>query len=84
MQRADVPEPSAWCIHGNLHKRFSNARILLHCHPPCTTAQAALVGPALYPICQNTAGFFNRVAIDTGFCGIADNDAEGQRLATSF
>ena len=84
MQREDAPDPSAWCIHGNLHKRVAHARILLHCHPPYTTALAALADPTLYPICQNTARFFNRVAVDTGFDGIADNDAEGQRLAASF
>ena len=84
MAREDAPDPSAWCIHGNVHKRVPHARVLLHCHPPYTTALAGLADPTLYPICQNTARFFDRVAIDSGFDGIADNDAEGQRLAAGF
>ena len=72
MTRPDAPDPSAWCIHGNLHKRVTHARVLLHCHPPYTTALAGLADPTPYPICQNTARFFNRVAVEMGFDGIAE------------
>ncbi len=36
------------------------------------------------PIDQNTARFFNRVAVDTEFGGMADDAAEGARIAGSF
>ena len=41
---------------------------------------ASLADPAIKPIEQNTARYFNRVAIDRGYGGIADNDEEGRRL----
>jgi ribulose-5-phosphate 4-epimerase/fuculose-1-phosphate aldolase len=81
MQRPDAPDPSAWCIHGSIHANVPQARCLLHLHPPYATAVASLADPEIKPIDQNTARYYNRVAIDTGFGGIADNQAEGERLA---
>ena len=84
MNRPDAPDPSAWCIHGHLHAGAPQARCILHCHPPYATAIAALADPEIKPIEQNTARFYNRVAIDLGFDGIADNDAEGERLVKAL
>ena len=81
MQRPDAPDTSAWAIHGGFHANLSHARCLLHCHPTYATALAALADPELKPIEQNTARFFNRMAIDLEFGGIADDRAEGARLA---
>jgi ribulose-5-phosphate 4-epimerase/fuculose-1-phosphate aldolase len=81
MKRADAPDPSAWCIHGRIHANLPQARCLLHLHPPYATALAALAEPDLKPIDQNTARFFNRLAIDLDYAGIADDRAEGDRLA---
>jgi ribulose-5-phosphate 4-epimerase/fuculose-1-phosphate aldolase len=81
MSRPDAPDASAWCIHGNIHARVPNARCLLHCHPPYATAIAALADPELKPIEQNTARFYNQIQVDLGFGGVADDDAEGERLA---
>jgi ribulose-5-phosphate 4-epimerase/fuculose-1-phosphate aldolase len=84
MNRPNAPDPSAWCIHGAIHRARPQARVLLHCHPPYTTALACLKDPALKPIDQNTARFFGLVGIDTGFDGIADDAQEGARLAAAF
>lgn len=81
MQRDDAPDPSAWCIHSSIHRKNHRARVLLHCHPPYTTALSALQDPSIKPIDQTSALFFNRVAVDTGFSGIADDMEEGERLA---
>lgn len=81
MQRADAPDATAWCIHGRIHARVPRARCILHVHPPYATALAALADPTLKPIDQNTARFFRRVAIDTEYGGMADELAEGERLA---
>src|SRR5208283_5006291 len=80
MQRPDAPDPSAWCIHGRIHAAVPTARCVLHVHPPYATALAALADPDLKPIDQCTARFFNRIAIDRAFGGIADARAEGDRL----
>jgi len=84
MSRPDAPDPSAWCIHGHLHAGVPQARCILHAHPPYATAIACLADPEVKPIDQNTARFYNRVAVDLAFGGIADNDAEGERLARVF
>lgn len=84
LERDDAPEISAWCIHGAVHKAVPQARVLLHCHPPYATALASLKNPEMLPIDQNTARFFNRVSVDLNFGGIADDEAEGERIANAF
>ena len=84
MTRADAPDPSAWCIHGAIHRNLSHGRVLLHLHPPYATALMGLKDPTLKPIDQSTARFYNRVAVDLSFGGIADDKAEGERLARAF
>ncbi|MEE9320353.1 MAG: class II aldolase/adducin family protein [Granulosicoccus sp.] len=81
MHRANAPEPTAWCIHGAIHAALPHARVLLHCHPPYATTLACLKDPAMKAIDQNTARFHGRVAVDLQFGGLADNTAEGQRIA---
>ena len=81
LSKEDAPDPSAWCIHSQVHKAIPRAKALLHCHPPYATALSGLLDPSIKPIDQNTAKFFNRVAIDLEFDGLADNEDEGQRIA---
>lgn len=80
MQRPDAPDPSAWAIHGRIHAALPRARCILHLHPPYATALSTLRNPALLPIDGNTARFFGRVAIDTGYDGVASSEDEGQRV----
>jgi ribulose-5-phosphate 4-epimerase/fuculose-1-phosphate aldolase len=82
MSRDDAPDPSAWSIHGAIHAAHPQARCVLHVHSAYATAVACLADPAIPPIDQNAARFFNRVAIDRHYGGIADNVAEGRRLAS--
>ena len=80
MGREDAPDPSAWSIHSTIHANVPRARVVLHCHPTYATALAGLKDPAIKPIDQNTARFFNRMTIDLGFGGLANNDEEGHRI----
>jgi len=75
------PDETAWCIHGRVHALATHARCVLHVHPPYATALAGLADPEIKPIDQNTARFYNRVAYDLGFGGMATSNAEGERLA---
>jgi ribulose-5-phosphate 4-epimerase/fuculose-1-phosphate aldolase len=84
MNRPDAPDPSAWCIHGNLHAKLPQARCVLHLHPPYATALASLADPEIKPIDQNTARFYNRVAIDTDYGGIAHVQEEGERITNAL
>lgn len=81
MDRPDAPDPSAWCLHGALHTACPQSRVILHCHPPFATALCGLADPSILPIDQNTARFFERVALDLAFGGMADEAAEGARIA---
>lgn len=80
---ADHPDvdATAWSIHGQIHQRLPDARAVLHLHPVYTTAVACLAQPKVPPIDQNTARYFNRIAVDDMYGGMADTEAEGARLA---
>jgi ribulose-5-phosphate 4-epimerase/fuculose-1-phosphate aldolase len=84
MHRPNAPDPSAWCIHGAIHRKRPAARVLLHCHPPYATALASLEDPTMKPIDQNTARFYGMVGVDLDYGGIADDQQEGDRLAEAF
>ncbi|PRZ43297.1 class II aldolase/adducin family protein [Tritonibacter scottomollicae] len=79
-----APDASAWCVHGTLHRRKPNAKVILHAHSPYATALACLKDPTLVPIDNNTARFHGRTAYDLDFGGIADAVEEGERLADSL
>ena len=84
LTRPDAPDASAWTVHGAIHRVRPSVRVLLHCHPPYATALSTLKDPSLKPLDNNTARFFNRVGIDQGFGGIADDAEEGRRLAAAL
>jgi ribulose-5-phosphate 4-epimerase/fuculose-1-phosphate aldolase len=84
MNRSDAPDASAWTIHGTVHRQCPAARVIIHCHPPHATALATLADPRMLPLDNNTARFWGRLAIDQGFGGIADEAAEGERLAAAL
>ncbi len=84
MDGPDAPDASAWTIHGTIHRLAPEARVVLHCHPVHSTALAMLADPVMKPLDNNTARFFNRVAYDRGFGGIADEAEEGLRLVRSL
>jgi len=84
MQQPNAPDPSAWCIHGAVHRQVPQAQVLLHCHPPYATALAALKDPMLKPIDQCTARFTGMVGVDLDYGGIADNEMEGKRIAAAL
>ncbi|MBE9637213.1 class II aldolase/adducin family protein [Salipiger mangrovisoli] len=80
----DAPDASAWCVHGTLHRRKPEAKVILHCHSPYATALSCLADPTVVPIDNNTARFYGRTAYDLDFGGIADAEEEGERLADSL
>lgn len=83
MDRPDAPDPTAWCIHGAMHRNHPNARCLLHVHPKYSLALACLKDPSMPPIDQNTARFYGRIAFDDGFSGMGLGD-EAERLTTKL
>ena len=81
MRKPNAPDLTAWSLHGRLHALLPQARCIIHLHTPYATALASLADPEIRPIDQNTARFFNRVAFDMGYGGMANSDEEGERLA---
>lgn len=81
MQKPNAPDLTAWSLHGRLHAALPHARCIIHLHPKYATVVASLANPEIKPIDQNTARFFNRVAVDMQYGGMANSDEEGDRLA---
>ncbi|PAV26070.1 hypothetical protein CF392_07745 [Tamilnaduibacter salinus] len=74
-------DPTAWAIHGAMHRRGRDVGCILHCHSLYATALACLANPELPPIEQNAMRFFERLRIDHGFEGMGLGD-EAERLAS--
>ncbi|MGL4296806.1 MAG: class II aldolase and adducin N-terminal domain-containing protein [Aestuariivirga sp.] len=81
MNRPDAPDLTAWCLHGRLHAALPQARCIIHLHPTYGTVLASLTDPEILPIDQNTARFYNRVAFDLDYGGMANTTEEGDRIA---
>ncbi len=80
MKRPDAPDPTAWGLHGGIHKHCRHARCVMHVHSIFATVLASLADSRLPPIDQNCATFFNRVVIDDEYGGLAFEE-EGERCA---
>jgi ribulose-5-phosphate 4-epimerase/fuculose-1-phosphate aldolase len=77
MTRPDAPDPTAWGLHGAIHRLCPHARVAMHVHSIHATVLATLDDPGLPPIDQNCAVFFNRYAIDDEYGGLAfEEEAE--------
>ncbi|MDG1802780.1 MAG: class II aldolase and adducin N-terminal domain-containing protein [Paracoccaceae bacterium] len=79
----DAPDPTAWGLHGGIHRHCRHARCAMHVHSIHATVLASLADSRLPPIDQNCATFFNRYVIDDGYGGLAFEE-EGERCAALF
>lgn len=79
----DAPDPTAWGLHGAVHRHCRHARCVMHVHSIHATVLASLADSSLPPIDQNTAAFFNRYVIDENYGGLAFEE-EGERCAEAF
>jgi ribulose-5-phosphate 4-epimerase/fuculose-1-phosphate aldolase len=80
MDDPNAPDPTAWGLHGSIHRHCRHARCVMHAHPEYATVLASLADSRLPPIDQNTAIFFNRYVIDDDYGGLAMTE-EGERCA---
>jgi ribulose-5-phosphate 4-epimerase/fuculose-1-phosphate aldolase len=83
LSRADAPDPTAWGLHGSLHRRCPHARCAMHVHSTFATVLASLADSRLPAIDQNSAMFHRRVVVDEQYGGLA-LEAEGERCAALF
>lgn len=83
MEGPDAPDPTAWGLHGGLHRLVPHARCAMHVHSIYATVLASLQDSSLPPIDQNACTFYNRMIVDDGYGGLAFED-EGERCAAQF
>ncbi|MBQ2261903.1 MAG: class II aldolase/adducin family protein [Loktanella sp.] len=83
LEGPNAPDPTAWGLHGGLHRLVPHARCAMHVHSIFATVLASLKDSRLPPIDQNCCTFFNRYVIDDGYGGLAFED-EGARCASLF
>ena len=76
-----VSDPTAWGLHGSIHRHCPHHRCIMHVHSVYATILASLKDSQLPAIDQNSASFFNRVVIDNHYGGLAFED-EGERCAS--
>jgi ribulose-5-phosphate 4-epimerase/fuculose-1-phosphate aldolase len=80
MDRPDAPDPTAWGLHGSIHRACKHATCVMHVHSIHATVLASLADSHLPAIDQNSAMFHNRVVVDDHYGGMAFGD-EGARCA---
>jgi len=74
-------EPTAFFIHSHIHRANPQARCILHTHMPYATALTLLESGRVEMCNQNALRFWNRIAYDDSYNGVALDDAEGKRIA---
>ncbi|MCC0040302.1 MAG: class II aldolase/adducin family protein [Brucellaceae bacterium] len=83
MDRPDAPDPTAWGLHGAMHRNVPHARCVMHVHSVHATVLASLADSVLKPIDQNSAMFHKRHVVDAHYGGLAFED-EGERCSQLF
>ncbi|MEM7217456.1 MAG: class II aldolase/adducin family protein [Pseudomonadota bacterium] len=77
-------ELSALNIHGAIHAQHPDAACVLHTHMPFATTLTCLRDQRLKYISQNSLRFFDDVAYDDTYNGLAETAAEGARIAATM
>src|SRR3546814_6505962 len=72
---------TAFCIHSRIHREHPRAACVLHTHMPYATALTSLEDTPLEPISQNALRYYNDVAYDGSYNGLASDLEEGARMA---
>jgi ribulose-5-phosphate 4-epimerase/fuculose-1-phosphate aldolase len=77
-------EPTAFFLHAWIHKLNPTAKVVRHTHMPYATALTLVQDGKLAWCNQNALRFYNRIAYDNKYNGLALDDAEGQRISSQF
>lgn len=81
LTRPGAPDPTAWGLHGSIHRRLPHAACVMHVHSVHATVLACLEDARLPPLDQNACLFHGpRQVVDTGYGGMAF-ESEGERCA---
>lgn len=75
------PEATAFFIHAQLHRLNPRATAAFHTHMPNATALCMLEGEPFVWAGQTALKFYDRLAVDEDYQGLALDYAEGERIA---
>lgn len=77
-------EVTAFHIHRAVHRRYAEARAVLHTHMPYATAIACCEGGRFLPISQTYCLFHDRIGYDEHYNGMGNHAQEGDRIASAM
>jgi ribulose-5-phosphate 4-epimerase/fuculose-1-phosphate aldolase len=77
-------EPTALFIHSRIHVGLPHARCVLHTHMPYATAIASIERGRLLMASQNALRFYDEIAYDDDYDGLALDAAEGDRICRAM
>jgi ribulose-5-phosphate 4-epimerase/fuculose-1-phosphate aldolase len=77
-------EDTALYIHLPVHRLSPQARCVLHTHMPYATALCMLENPCLEMAGQSALGFYDDIAYECDYNGLAYDHTEGERLARAL
>lgn len=77
-------EDTALYIHLPVHRLAPHARCVLHTHMPHATALSMLENPRLEMAVQSALGFYEDIAYDGDYNGLAFDLSEGERMARTL
>jgi ribulose-5-phosphate 4-epimerase/fuculose-1-phosphate aldolase len=77
-------EVTALHIDSAIHRHHPDATCVMHTHMPWAAALTCLERPAFRYIHQNALRFFDDVAWDNDYRGLAESPEEGERIATAM
>ncbi len=77
-------EATAFFIHARIHQGNPRAQVVLHTHMPYATALTSIVDGRIEMCTQNAFRFWNRIAYDEQYSGVALSNDEGDRMCQAL
>src|SRR5262245_40038968 len=77
-------EASAFFIHGRIHAGNARAKVVLHTHMPYATALTSIRDGRIEMCTQNAFRYWNRIAYDDEYSGVALSAEEGDRMCRAM
>ncbi|MFI5029687.1 MAG: aldolase [Reyranellales bacterium] len=77
-------EASAFFIHARIHQGNPRAQVVLHTHRPYATALTSIVDGRIEMCTQNAFRFWDRIAYDEHYGGVALSNDEGDRMCRAL
>src|SRR5690606_27090453 len=84
VEGAGEVEATAFFIHSRIHKARKDAVCVLHTHMPYATALTMIEGGRIEPCLQTNLRFYDDIAYDDTYNGLALSVEEGDRMAAAL